>query len=100
MGVMMDISVNRLLDKIGEELTAAKRIGSAAKIRERAQAIKAICELILDESSQTAPISQVSRETQIHRVEVMPASQPVLGMLPQQKRLKMDEANGDSIFDF
>ena len=42
----MDISVSRLLINGGCTLREAKKVSSEAKIRERAYAIKAICELI------------------------------------------------------
>jgi hypothetical protein len=104
----MNISVNRLLNKIGAELTEAKKAGSEAKIRERAQAIKAICELILDESTVSSTSTSLNvpnqsiQSTQSHRVEVVQMGQPVgVGtMLPQQKPLPIDEANGESLFDF
>ena len=103
----MDISVSRLLDKIGDELSEAKKVSSEAKIRERAYAIKAICELILDETS----VSRSTNEsTSQERVMVSPP--PVMESLqvpqvvqvpqvPQQNRLKTEDgANGESLFDF
>ena len=98
----MDISVSRLLDKMEAELSEAKRMSSEAKIRERAYAIKAICELILDES----PVSSRTNESTA-RKEVL-VSTPLLmesiqnQPFPQQpNRLKTEDgANGESLFDF
>lgn len=94
----MDISVTKLLDKIGAELSEAKRAGSEAKIRERAQAIKALCELILDES----PVGKVVEAKVIQPVQQSFVPQSAPQMMPQQQeRMVMDdEANGESIFDF
>ena len=47
----MNISVEKLLHKIEEELKEAKGTNSDAKIRERVHAIKTMCELILEEST-------------------------------------------------
>ena len=49
--VHMNISVEKLLHKIEEELKEAKGTNSDAKIRERVHAIKTMCELILEEST-------------------------------------------------
>ncbi len=93
----MDISVTKLLDKIGAELAEAKRAGSEAKIRERAQVIKALCELILDE----APVEKRMETKVIQPVQQSFVPQTAPQMLPQQERMVMeDEANGESIFDF
>ncbi|MBB6445521.1 YwdI family protein [Bacillus benzoevorans] len=94
----MDISVNKLLDKIGAELEAAKRAGSTAKIRERAQAMKAICELILDESPAVKSVETVTVNKPLQQ-SFVPQKAPQ--MMPRQERMVMeDEANGESIFDF
>jgi hypothetical protein len=94
----MNISVNRLLDKMEEELRGAKKMSSDAKIRERAHAIKAICELILEESSciTDAEVNKV--------VSPSPPSfvQPIKVVeTPQKNRMKTEDgANGESLFDF
>lgn len=91
----MDISVNKLLEKIEAELMEAKKVDSEAKIRERTYAIKAICELILAESSPTKMV-EVNKELATPTVFTPSVQQP------PQKRLQIDEdqANGESIFDF
>ena len=95
----MDISVNKLLDKIAAELTEAKRAGSEAKIRERTQAIKAICELILDEAPSVKRVEAVKVDGPVPQPGFVPQTAPL--MMPQQERMVMeDEANGESIFDF
>ena len=90
----MNISVQQLLRKIEDELKQAKSSNFEARIRERIHAIKALCELALDESPKSisqpekAPSVSFSKE-QIINVQSRPA------------RLKMDdEANGESLFDF
>jgi hypothetical protein len=93
----MDISVNKLLNKISEEVTEAKKASSEAKIRERARAIKAICELILEEPTKAEPISVSSN------IQVLTPTPPITPsfQVSQEKKMEMDdEANGDSLFDF
>ncbi|MCQ6274562.1 YwdI family protein [Bacillus sp. V3B] len=95
----MNISVNKLFDKMEEELREAKKMSSDAKIRERTYAIKAICELILEESSFTTnkEISKVVSPTPppafVQPIKVVET--------PQQNRIKTEDgANGESLFDF
>ena len=103
----MDISVSRLLDKIGDELNEAKKVGSEAKIREHAYAMKAICELILEESTHSRSTNEwISQEQVI--VSPPPVREPLqvpqvvqVPQAPLQNRLKTEDgANGESLFDF
>nr|WP_244926475.1 YwdI family protein [Cytobacillus firmus] len=61
----MNISVQKLLGKMEKELLEAKSSSSDARIRERVQAIKSLCELILDESDagSAAAVSTISIHT-------------------------------------
>lgn len=94
----MDISINKLLNKIGAELAEANKAGSEAKIRERVQAMKAICELILDEAPAVQKVETV-RVIQPAQQVFVPQSAPQI--MPRQERMVMeDDANGESIFDF
>jgi hypothetical protein len=97
----MDISVSRLLDKIGDELNEAKKVGSDAKIREHAYAMKAICELILEESSHSRSTNESTSQEQVI-VSPPPVREPIqVPQAPLQNRLKTEDgANGESLFDF
>jgi hypothetical protein len=96
----MNISVEKLLAKIEEELKQAKTSTKQEQLREKVYSIKILCELILDEK-------QVSREIQVNPT---PVYQPIMAQptfqsqpttLNQPKKIEMDdEANGDSLFDF
>ncbi|MCM3705453.1 MULTISPECIES: YwdI family protein [Cytobacillus] len=91
----MNISVQKLLGKMEKELLEAKSSSSDARIRERVQAIKSLCELVLDESDagNVGAVSSIS-----HTYNAPPAAQPAN---LQPKKMQMDdEANGDSLFDF
>lgn len=95
----MNISVDKLLRKIEEELRLAKTSSKQENLREKVYSIKILCELILDEKQvqQEAPPMPI---TSYQPVTAQPAlGQPV--SLNQPKKLEMEnEANGDSLFDF
>ena len=100
----MNISVEKLLHKIEEELKEAKGTNSDAKIRERVHAIKTMCELILEESttitSTTTTSATVNKSSNL--VVSNPAYRGQVASIPnQQERLIIDEeSNGESIFEF
>src|SRR3954451_9384344 len=97
----MDISVSRLLDKIGDELNEAKKVSSEAKIRERAYAMKAICELILGEPTHSRSTNEWTSQEQVV-VSPPPVREPIqVPQAPLKNRLKTEDgANGESLFDF
>ena len=84
----MDISIEKLLTKMEEELSLAH----GESLRERVYSIKILCELILDEM-------QPNGQAPVNRV----IQQPSQGFsdVNQPKKMHIDnEANGDSLFDF
>lgn len=94
---MLNISIQKVLGKIEEELNQAKGIGSEARIRERIHAIKALCELALDESSRPAEIVA----TQTPRSPAPVVQTQMLQSVGQPQKMHIDEeSNGDSLFDF
>lgn len=88
----LNISVQQLLMKMENELIEAKACTTDFQIREKVYAIKSLCELILD----TPPISSV--KTTNPSAHIQPITETLAPK--ESNRLKMDEANGDSIFDF
>ncbi|WP_428910147.1 YwdI family protein [Niallia sp. Krafla_26] len=93
----MNISVEKLLQKMEEKLNEAKQSGSDVVIRERVHAIKTMCELILDEPATSSKGSTTSQST-----GTTPTYASVTGATSNQPaRLIIDEeSNGESIFDF
>lgn len=75
------------------ELKEAKACSSSPEMREKIYAIKSLCELILE--TQTS-------STSVNTYNTTPIIQPVTGQQAtnESNRLQIDEANGDSIFDF
>ncbi|MDF2570799.1 MAG: hypothetical protein K0R55_2403 [Sporomusa sp.] len=103
----MNISVDKLLSKIEQELQQAKNSSKSESLRERVHSIKILCELILDEKpgKNETPITpgfQPAMNQQVFQQPVMGQQiyqQPV--SLNQPKKIEMeDEANGDSLLDF
>jgi hypothetical protein len=95
----VNISVEKLLMKIEEELKLAKNSTKQENLREKVYSIKILCELILDEKQ----IQQEPKPTPVAVFQPVVAQpsfqQPV--SLNQPKKLEMEnEANGDSLFDF
>ena len=112
----MNISLQKLLSKMEEELGLAKASETEAAQRERIHSIKTLCELVLDE-----PVHQEARKsvgsstaTGMNTAAAAPQyiAQPAFTqpqtpvnqpspLMPQPKKLEMeDQANGDSLFDF
>lgn len=89
----MEVSYRTILRKMEENIQAAKVQDSPAKMREHIQAIKALCEIILD-SDQESP--SAIRPQPLTRI-----TPPTQTLSFSEKKLETDDgANGDSIFDF
>ncbi|WP_342433646.1 YwdI family protein [Neobacillus sp. FSL H8-0543] len=104
----MNISVDKLLSKIEQELKHAKNSSQSESLRERVYSIKILCELILDEKpvKSETPVTTITFQSAVNQQAV---HQPVIGQqvfqqpvsLNQPKKIEMDdEANGDSLLDF
>lgn len=95
----MDISVQKLLLKMDQELQAAKSSGTNSQVRERVQAIKTLCELVLE-----SQMGETTRELPRANPMVPTNEKQILTPSPlqtQPKKLQIDdESNGDSLFDF
>lgn len=95
----MDISVQKLLLKMDQELQAAKSSGTNSQVRERVQAIKTLCELVLE-----SQMGETTRELPRANLMIPTNEKQILTPSPlqtQPKKLQIDdESNGDSLFDF
>lgn len=95
----MDISVQKLLLKMEQELQAAKSSGTNSQVRERVQAIKTLCELVL-ESQMGEPTHELPRANPMIPIKEKQILTPS-PLQTQPKKLQIDdESNGDSLFDF
>jgi len=96
----MNISLEKLLAKIENELKLAKTSTKEENLREKIYSIKILCELILDEKQ--ASVKPAAATLQVYQQPL--TNQQVFqqgSSLQQPKKLEMEEeANGDSLFDF
>ncbi|MEH7300548.1 YwdI family protein [Neobacillus drentensis] len=111
----MNISIQKLLTKIEEELKQAKTAQMQESLREKVYSIKILCELILDDKPAAQSERPLNAPAAARPVHTQPAyqqpvfQQPIMNQpifqqpapVQQGKKLEMDnEANGDSLFDF
>lgn len=88
-GMSMAIDAARILLEI-EKHTMKARTAEPAKMRESVAAIRALCDLLLDESP--GGNQETPRAT--------PLASPQVPSVSTENKLKEDDANGDSLFDF
>ncbi|MFF2443360.1 YwdI family protein [Priestia megaterium] len=95
--------MTQLLDKISAEVQKAKHHSNSANVRDQLVAIKALCELALDQNEEV-PVSKpvsvskpvVMSSPEIMQQQIIQSSKPNF----EGTKLKSDDANGDSLFDF
>ncbi|WP_258535551.1 YwdI family protein [Bacillus sp. 03113] len=94
-GETMNISIQKLLLKIEEQVAEAKNSHSENVIRERVHTIKSLCELILED--QAVLIEKASEWTTSSAVPNPAATSQML----QPKKIEIEKGvNGDSLLDF
>ncbi len=87
----MAVAPARILSEI-EKYASKARAEDPAKMRESVAAIRALCNLLLDEDD--------------HGQDKMPRAMPLASPSPKpqislaENKLKEEDANGDSLFDF
>lgn len=98
----MQISLEVLLNKMQEQMNKAKMEEKDGRVREHVQAIKTLCELILDDTSSVTPVVENAIHHTGARVQVVPTQSvyPTTETISGKKLTTEDGANGDSIFDF
>jgi hypothetical protein len=95
----MEVSHKIILNKLEEKVKAAKSAENETLLRQHLEAVKTLCELILEERTMEKSMAG-PREVSYSpgTVETRPL-QPAVQSL-SEKKLNVDDANGDSIFDF
>lgn len=91
----MGIESTRILDEIDKH-TARAREGDPEKIRESLAAIRALCDLLLEDNN--AQIPKKPRAMPLAATE--PVNRPQTQTVPAATRLQEQGANGDSLFEF
>jgi hypothetical protein len=89
---MMQVSVEAVLNKLTSEVAAARQQHNTAKVREHLAAIRALCDLVLEEQqeAQIAPAAMLEQRPIHTAPSFSPAPVP----------LKEEGANGGSLLDF
>ncbi|ANU22361.1 YwdI family protein [Planococcus donghaensis] len=90
----MAIDTMRILNEIDKHTTRA-RSGDVAKARDSVAAIRALCDLLLEDDQPRNDI-QAPRAVPLSS----PQPQPQTQTLSAGKKLKEEDANGDSLFEF
>lgn len=91
-GGMILISYQRILAEMEKQLTTAKHSHDEQSVREALSAIRALCEVALD----PIEINNDFRKNTLTEPKPLEHSSPSL----DTDKLKEDDANGESIFDF
>ncbi len=86
----MAIDTARILSEIDKHIIRA-RSGDAAKVRDSVVAIRALCDLLLEDDQSMSDI-QAPR--------AVPLSSPQPQTVTAVNKLKEEDANGDSLFEF
>lgn len=100
----MAITNESIINKMMHELESAKlKKGQNDAVREHVRAIRSLCDLILDESSDTPSVNQntINQEQELKAMMGslnIPSSSP--NSIENKPNVEHGEANGKSIFDF
>ncbi|MGM7682082.1 YwdI family protein [Cytobacillus sp. Hm23] len=83
----MEVPVQMILDKIGEELSKANQSNDEGRLREHIASIHSLCDVVLSSNS-----IEDNRKKTIPEIQQM--------SIKQHNKVNVDEANGDSLLDF
>ncbi|MDX8363638.1 YwdI family protein [Cytobacillus sp. IB215665] len=83
----MEVPVQMILDKIGEELSKANQSNDEGRFREHIASIHSLCDVVLSSNS-----IEGNRKKTIPEIQQMSTK--------QHKKVNVEEANGDSLLDF
>jgi|SRR4051794_3305968 hypothetical protein len=97
----MEVSSAKILGKMDELVQKAKQADSQASLNGYVMAIQALCD-VLGQGKEKEPQSVAANYQPIQPVSYMPTipQVSVASTVPQVKPIAIDEANGDSLFDF
>lgn len=91
------IPLSRVVTEIEKHVAVAKGRGDEQSIRESLVAIRALCNVALSEQPEVKPQVMPIQYTQpVHTVQ----STSSVTSISAGERMKEDDANGDSLFDF
>ncbi|WP_409306105.1 YwdI family protein [Peribacillus sp. SCS-155] len=100
----MDISAAKVFNKMEDLINRAKTADSIEKRNGYITAVQALCELMTEgtgmPSSSTSGTGSSQNSYSVHMTANTVPVQPTAASAPAAKPVRMDDANGDSLFDF
>ncbi|WP_071461440.1 YwdI family protein [Bacillus massilinigeriensis] len=101
----MDISLQKLLLKMEEQIKGARAASAESEMREKVHSIRTLCELVLEEQSEQGSVNLTGSVQPAVAWQPQIAASQQNAVIPapigQPKPLKTEEgANGESLFDF
>lgn len=94
----MEISSDKILDKMEQLVTHAKQASSAEKLNEYIMAIQVLCDVLSDGGSKQNNFPSLKKlPTAAQNYQ---AVQSIMPSMPQSKPVKIEAANGESLLDF
>lgn len=91
------IPLSRVVTEIEKHVSIAKSRGDDQSIRESLLAIRALCDVALSERLEVKPSSMPIQIAQTSQIVSPP---PAVQTISAGERMKENDANGDSLFDF
>lgn len=91
------ISYETIVKQIEKHAIQAKQMRDEQQIREQLAAIRALCEVVLDDGQAVAKSSVVVPSVHNIQTTSMMMSQP---LVTSSQKVEEEDANGESLFDF
>ncbi|MEG0439092.1 YwdI family protein [Solibacillus cecembensis] len=91
------ISYETIVQQIEKHAIQAKQTRDEQQIREQLSAIRALCNVVLDEGKPVAKPSVAAPHVHNIQTTSMMISQP---LVTSSQKLEEEDANGESLFDF
>ncbi|ATP38917.1 hypothetical protein CSE16_02150 [Solibacillus sp. R5-41] len=91
------ISYEMIVQQIEKHASQAKQVRGEQQIREQLSAIRALCDVVLDEGKSVAKLPEAALS--VHNIQT---SSMMISQLPvtSSQKIEEEDANGESLFDF
>ncbi|EOV9526449.1 YwdI family protein [Bacillus cytotoxicus] len=98
----MQVSSDKILNKMANEIAKAKG-SEGQKVKEHLSVVRALCDLLLDEQTETSVYVEPKLQSQV--ISSHPMTAPVTQQVTtvsagEPVYMKEEDANGSSLFDF
>ncbi|HEK9100922.1 YwdI family protein [Bacillus pfraonensis] len=98
----MQVSSDKILNKMANEIAKAKS-SEGQKAKEHLSVVRALCDLLLDEQSESHTYVEPKLQSQVissHPMTMTATTQQVVPVSGEPVYMKEEDANGNSLFDF